>query len=116
MFIDLVGLLAYNAALAFLPPAPWEKPEVRSGLMAAVALEAKDAKLDTTKLRSFLSENSIPSALQDDLEKQLLGWVEKIAKTGGKAAAEGAIEALHLEGVGVKALFALAKAIVSFCL
>jgi hypothetical protein len=109
--IDLIGMLAYNAALACLPPHPWENQEVRSGLMAAVALEAKDAKIDTTKLGALLSEFPALNAYKDDLEKELLSWVAKIAREGGKAAAEGAIEALHLEELGVKALFGLAHLI-----
>jgi hypothetical protein len=98
-----------TAALNSFNMSDFDKPEFRSALMAKVALEADGAKIDIDKLRSLLSGTSLLSAYQADLEKELLAWVGKLAKAGGKKAAEGAIEALHLEELALHALFALVQ-------
>lgn len=91
------------------------KPGFQSALMAAVVLKADGAKIDLDQLRSFLSRNSILSAYQEQLETELTGWVEKIARTAGKAAAEEAIAALHLEELALSALFMLARILLFVC-
>jgi hypothetical protein len=96
------------------------RPEFQSALMAKVVLEAEKAnvdlnKLDFGKLRSFLSQNTLLSKYQQQLEGELIAWVEKIARQAGRAAAEEAIAALHLEEMALGALFILARILLFVC-
>ena len=107
------------AIMSMLNLSDFARPEFQSALMAQVALQADGAKIDFDKFRSFTSGVSILSKYREDLEKQLISWVEKIAKAGGKAAAQGAvdgaIESLHLQEFAFAAFMGLVHIIFYAC-